>query len=103
MRLAEVSAVEVAAMRSAGILQPFGLSAPTAADLRQMNERATSSDDFLPRDVKEKPTQPPIRIVQAEGERVVDSARLRQNHYRSRVQMSAPSKVTLLQFWLPGW
>ena len=23
--------------------------------------------------------------------------------YRSRVQMSAPSKVTLLQFWLPGW
>jgi len=103
LSLAEVSAVEVAAMRSAGILQPFGLSAPTAADLRQMNERATSSDDFLPRDVKEKPTQPPIRIVQAEGGRVVDSARLRQNHYRSRVQMSAPSKVTLLQFWFPGW
>jgi hypothetical protein len=97
-----VSAAEVRAMQSAGVLIPFGLSM-TGAELRQMNERATSSDDFLPRDVAEKPTQPPTRPVQAEGGRVVESAQLNQNHYRSRVEMSEARKVELLQFWFPGW
>jgi hypothetical protein len=68
-----------------------------------MHERATSSDDFLPRDVKEKPGQPPVELVQAEGGRVIESSKLSQNHYRSHLQMSEPGKVELRQFWFPGW
>ena len=58
-------------MLLAGILNSFGFSTPTTADLRQTGERATSSDDFLPRDVKEKPTQPPIQVLESEGGRVL--------------------------------
>ena len=101
--LVRVSAGEVDALQSSGLLIPFGLSTPTPADLRQMHERATSSDDFLPRDVKEKPSQPPSQFVQTEGGQVVESDRLRFNHYRARVQLASPGTVKLLQFWFPGW
>jgi hypothetical protein len=67
-----------------------------------MNEEATS-DDFVPRDVPKRPSQPPIRTIEAEGGRVVESARVTQNHYRSRVEMSEIGKVDLQQFWFPGW
>jgi hypothetical protein len=100
--LVRVSAAEMEGLQSAGFLIPFGLST-TTAELREMHERATSSDDFLPRDVKEKPTQPPTEMVDAEMGRVVESARLHHNHYRARLQMSAPGKAQLLQFWFPGW
>lgn len=98
----KVSAAGVEALRSAGVLIPFGLST-TPAELRAMHERATSGDDFLPRDVKEKPSQPPVEVVRVEGGRVIESAQLHQNHYRNRLQMSAPGKAQLLQFWFPGW
>ncbi|HKF95505.1 MAG TPA: hypothetical protein VKB96_13100, partial [Gammaproteobacteria bacterium] len=97
-----VSAGEVDAMQSARVLIPFGPSM-TGTELRVMNERATSGDDFLPRDVKEKPTQPAAVIVRAEGGRVIDVARSGQNYYRSRLEMSAAGKAELLQFWFPGW
>jgi hypothetical protein len=98
----KVSAAGVEALRSTGVLIPFGLSMSTA-ELRAMHERATSSDDFLPRDVKEKPSQPPVEIVRVASGGVIESARLDQNHYRSLLQMSAPGKAELLQFWFPGW
>jgi hypothetical protein len=97
-----VTAAEVHAMQSTGVLIPFGLSM-SGAQLRVMNERATSGDDFLPRDVKEKPSQPPTDMVQANGGRVIEVARLHQNYYRSRVEMLAAGKAELLQFWFPGW
>jgi hypothetical protein len=97
-----ISAAEVHARQSAGELIPFGLST-TPGELRQMDERATGRDDFLPRDVKEKPSEPPIQLVQAVGGRVIEFAQLNQNRYRSRVQMSVPGKAELLQFWFPGW
>ena len=97
-----VAAPEVHAMQSSGVLIPFGLSM-SGTQLRAMNERATSGDDFLPRDVKEKPSHPPTEIVQAKGGRVIEVARLHQNYYRSRVEMSAAGKAELLQFWFPGW
>jgi hypothetical protein len=100
--LVRVSAAEMDGLQSAGLLIPFGLST-TTAELREMHERATSSDDFLPREVKEKPTQAPTEMVHAEMGRVVESARLHHNHYRARLQMSAPGKAQLLQFWFPGW
>ena len=97
-----VTAAEVHAMQSTGALIPFGLSM-TGAQLRVLNERATSGDDFLPRDVKEKPTQPPTDIVRAYGGRVIEVVRPRQNYYRGRLQMPAAGKAELLQFWFPGW
>src|SRR6266487_6200005 len=75
----------------------------STAELRAMDERATSSDDFLPNEVKEKPIRPSAEIVRAEGGRVLESAQPHQNHYRSRLQMSVPGKAELLQFWFPGW
>lgn len=98
----KVTATGVDALRSVGALIPFGLSM-SAAELRALHEPATSSDDFLPRDVKEKPSQPPVEIVRAEGGRVIESAQLGQNHYRSRLEMPAAGKAELLQFWFPGW
>ena len=99
--IVRVSAAEMRAMQSAGVLIPFGLSV-TGAELRQMNEEATS-DDFVPRDVPKRPSQPPIRTIQAEGGRVVESVPVTQNHYRTRVEMSELGKVDLQQFWFPGW
>jgi hypothetical protein len=96
----KVSATEVNALRSAGALVPFDL---TTDDLRRTHERGTSGDDYLPRDVKEKPTQPPVETVHAESGGILESVRLRQNHYRSHLQMSAPGKADLLQYWFPGW
>jgi hypothetical protein len=97
-----VSAAGVEDLRSGGVLIPFGSSMSTA-ELQAVHERATSSDDFLPRDVKEKPNQPPVEMVRTEGGRVIESTKLGQNHYRSRLQMSASGKAELLQFWFPGW
>jgi len=97
-----VTAPEMHAMQSTGVLIPFGLSM-SGTQLRVMNERATSGDDFLPRDVKEKPSQPPTEMVQAKGGRVIEVDRLRQNYYRSRVEMLAAGKAELLQFWFSGW
>ena len=97
-----VTAPEMHAMQSTGVLIPFGLSM-SGTQLRVMNERATSGDDFLPRDVKEKPSQPPTEMVQAKGGRVIEVARLHQNYYRSRIEMLAAGKAELLQFWFPGW
>jgi hypothetical protein len=96
------SAAGVEALRSGGVLVPFGLSTSTV-ELRAMHERATSSDDFLPRDVKDKPSQPPVEIVRVESGRVLESVRLDQNHYRGLLQTPALGKAELLQFWFPGW
>jgi hypothetical protein len=98
----KVSAAGVEGLRSAGVLIPFGLSMSTT-ELRAMHERATSSDDFLPRDVKEKPSQPPVEIMRVANGRIIESARVDQNHYRGLLQMPAPGKAELLQFWFPGW
>jgi hypothetical protein len=97
-----VAAAEVHAMQSTGVLIPFGLSM-SGTQLRVLNERATSGDDFLPRDVKQKPSQPPIAMIEAKDGRVIEVVQLHQNYYRSRVQMLAAGKAELLQFWFPGW
>jgi hypothetical protein len=95
------SATEVKALQSAGAMTPIGSLTP--GEIRAQHDSGTSGDDFLPGNVRETPTQPPTQMVQAEGGRVVDSVQLHQNHYRSRVQMSASGKVELSQFWFPGW
>jgi hypothetical protein len=100
--LAFVSGAQLDTLQSTGALIPFGFST-SVSELRQNRESATSLDDFLPRDVKQKPAQPPTQMVVADGGRVVETAQLDQNHYRSRVQMSGTGKAELLQFWFPGW
>jgi 6-pyruvoyl-tetrahydropterin synthase related domain len=100
--IAKLSAVGVRDLQANGVAIPFGLSLSTA-ELRAMNERATSGDDFLPNQVKEKPTRPAGETVRVDGGRVLESAQRHQNHYRSRLQMSVPGRAELLQFWFPGW
>jgi hypothetical protein len=97
-----VPTAEVRALQAAGFLAPIGRGL-NAAQLRQMNERATSSDDFLPRGVNEKPERPPGQPVLAQGGQVLELTQLGQNHYRVRLQMPAPGKAALFQFWFPGW
>ena len=99
--IARVSAEEMRTMQSAKVLIPFGLSV-TGAELRQMNNQATA-DDFLPRDVLKRPDKPPTQVVHAEPGRIIESAEIRRNHYRARVEMSDAGKVELQQFWFPGW
>lgn len=100
--LVSVPAAGVDALQAAGYLMPLGQKT-TTADLRGMHERATSSDDFLPRGVREKPTEPPAHMVQVKDGQVLDVTRLRQNRYRIRLELPAPGKVELFQFWFPGW
>lgn len=100
--LAFVSGAQLDTLQSTGALIPFGFST-SVSELRQNRESATSLDDFLPRDVKQKPTQPPTQMVEADGGRVAETAQLDQNHYRSHVQMSGTGKAELRQFWFPGW
>jgi len=97
-----VTPAQMDALEAAKALIPIGLSI-TAADIRAAGERATSSDDFLPRGVTEKPTQPAAEpIVAAPGE-VRKLARVGLNDYRAQIGMSAPGEVELQQFWFPGW
>ncbi|MDR3403101.1 MAG: 6-pyruvoyl-tetrahydropterin synthase-related protein [Chthoniobacter sp.] len=100
--LVNLAPSEVDTLQAAGVLIPLGQTI-TSAELRAMHERATSSDDFLPIAVTEKPAEPPTQLVQATGGQVLESTRLRQNHYRSHLQMSAPGQAALAQFWFPGW
>jgi len=100
--LVNLTAPGIDAFQAAGVLIPLGYST-TTADLRAMHERATSGDDFLPTAVTEKPAEPPTQLVQATGGQVLDSTRLRQNHYRSHLQMSVSGQAALAQFWFPGW
>lgn len=100
-KLANLPPEEVDTLEVAGFLVPLGRST-TPADLRAMHERATSSDDFLPRDVKEKPADPPARMIDSEGE-VHTSTQAQQNRYRSLLHLAVPGHALLRQFWFPGW
>jgi len=97
-----VSTAKLDALNAAGILIPVGLSI-TSSDIRGAGERATSGDDFLPRGVQEKPTQPPVADVLAAGQPVPSRKGPRLNDYLADLQMPAAGPVELQQFWFPGW
>ena len=101
-KLAALPADEVDALQAAGSILLLGRST-TAGELRRMHERATSSDDFLPRDVKQQPATPPVQMIEVADGEVRSATHVPQNRYRGRLHASAPSHALLRQFWFPGW
>jgi hypothetical protein len=97
-----VTPAQMDALDAAGALIPIGL-AITTADLRAAGERATSSDDFLPRGVAQKPAHPPAQPIVARSGEIRKLTRPGINHYEAEVGMTAPGEVELEQFWFPGW
>ena len=97
-----VTPAQMDALEAAKALIPIGLSI-TAADIRAAGERATSSDDFLPRGVMEKPAHPAAEPIVARPGEVRKLARVGLNDYRAQIGMTAPGEVELEQFWFPGW
>jgi hypothetical protein len=97
-----MTSAKVDALAAAGYLIPLGY-AIKPADIRTAGERATSSDDFLPRDVQQKPTQPSAELVTAAGQPIDSLTQPGFNDYHFNVQMAAPGVVQLRQFWFPGW
>jgi len=75
----------------------------TPAAIRTARERATSSDDFLPRGVQQAPTAPALELVSAATGTVTRCDVVAPNHYRASVSMRESGKVALQQFWFPGW
>jgi hypothetical protein len=97
-----VTVAQMDALDAVGALIPIGRSI-TTADIRAAGERATSSDDFLPRGVAQKPAQPPAEAILAHPGQVRRLARHGMNDYQAQIGMTAPGEVELQQFWFPGW
>ena len=93
---------QVKAMRANGTLCSVDRIV-TPDRMRTIGEHATSADDFLPKDVAEKPTAPPPDAVSTESGEVAQSTRAAFNSYRAKVSMRTAGIVELHQFWFPGW
>ncbi len=100
--IASVTGDQVEALEGIGALGSFARLV-TPESMRLAGERATSGDDFLPRDVQQKPTQPPTTFAVAPNGEIRQSTRPAQNHYRLHLAMREPGPVELQQFWFPGW
>ncbi|HEY3899358.1 MAG TPA: 6-pyruvoyl-tetrahydropterin synthase-related protein [Chthoniobacter sp.] len=97
----QMSAEKVEALDRAQLLIPIGYGI-TRQQIRGVSERATSSDDFLPQAVHQKPTQPAKDAILTPG----SHGPLTQTHlndYQTEVEMPGDGTVQLLQFWFPGW
>ncbi|MDP9291397.1 MAG: hypothetical protein M3O82_03410, partial [Verrucomicrobiota bacterium] len=92
----------VNAMRKSGVLLSLD-QIVTPVKMREVGERGTSSDDFLPRGVEEKPTAPASEPITLNQGKVRQWDRPALNHYRASVSMRKAGKVELQQFWFPGW
>jgi len=97
-----VTAAQMDALGEIGALIPIG-SSITTADIRAAGERATSSDDFLPRGVTQKPAQPPAEPIVVHSGEVRKLTRPGINDYKAQIEMIAPGEIELQQFWFPGW
>lgn len=75
----------------------------TVISMRVTGERATSSDDFLPRTVVQKPTQPAETLFSAPTGAISTAERTGQNRYQAQVNLREAGVVQLAQFWFPGW
>jgi hypothetical protein len=75
----------------------------TIAWIRQAYERGTSSDDYLPLEVREKPPGPPAAWIEAEHGLAYYQARQQPGRYLAKVNLSRDGVVTLNRYWYPGW
>ena len=97
----QMSAEKVDVLDRAQLLIPVGYGA-TREQIRGVCELATSSDDFLPQAVPQRPTQPATETIIAPGSHgPITQTRL--NDYRTEVEMPVAGTVQLPQFWFPGW
>jgi len=97
-----MSGEKVDALDGVKLLIPIG-RAITRAEIRAVGERATSSDDFLPRGVPHKPTRPASEVFLSPGNQVGPVTQSRLNEYRADLEMRSTGVVQLEQFWFPGW
>jgi hypothetical protein len=100
--LVQAASDRLKVLESAGRMIAVG-SLVTPEAIRAAGERATSSDDFLPRGVKEKPTQPSAVLLASMHGEVRQASRLAPNRYAGSLAMREPGRVVLSQFWFPGW
>jgi hypothetical protein len=100
--VSQMSGEKVDALALAGLLIPIGRDI-TQTEIRSHFETATSSDDFLPQGVHQKPTQPATQIIVASGSKIGPITQTRLNEYRTAVEMPVAGVVELQQFWFPGW
>lgn len=100
--LARVPADLQRAGLATGRLAPIA-SVLTPGTVRRSGERATSGDDFLPRDVQTKPTDLATAMFKVSAGSVVEWTRLAPNRYRATVGLPEPGRAALHQFWFPGW
>ena len=82
--LQRVTPDEVALMQARGVLLAVDRIV-TPSTVRAVGERATSSDDFLPRDVVEKPTSPAREMVSSATGAITSQERVGRNRYRADV------------------
>jgi hypothetical protein len=75
----------------------------TLETVRDSGERATSVDDFLPREVREKPSTPPSELVAVRSGEILRWTYLGPNHYRGEFALPEAGVVELRQFYFPGW
>ena len=75
----------------------------TPAAIRSADERATSSDDFLPRGVREKPTATRSEPISTDAGKILAFEQPALNTYRAEISLHDSATVKLHQFWFPGW
>ena len=100
--LVQVTPRQLDALASIGALGSAA-SLVTPETIRAAGERATSSDDFLPRGVRQKPASPAEHLFTASGGEIRRWTRLGVNRYEAAVTMHSAGRIELAQFWFPGW
>ncbi len=87
---------------AAGRLAPVD-SVLNPETVRNSGERATSDDDFLPRGVREKPSEPASEPIAVTHGHVMNVTQPAANRFRAELSLSESGTVELRQFWFPGW
>jgi hypothetical protein len=93
----------LAALLSAGDRYRRFRTPLTLQELRASGASGAAEDDYLPRTVREKPTEVPSSPAAVEGGAVIETRRLEANRYRLWVRMNQDGRVSLNQFYFPGW
>jgi hypothetical protein len=75
----------------------------TPSTIRSVGERASSGDDFLPTQVRQKPVAPAPQPLVVRGGDLKEYDRPALNAYHAKVSMRETGKIELNQFWFPGW
>lgn len=75
----------------------------SAEFVRRSGVTGTMHHEYLPLTVSELPAQLAPSTAEVQGGELLEVERLRTNAYRLRIRMEEPGRVTLNQFYFPGW